>query len=112
MEGGDGPIELTLVQQPTIEVMSSMFLDMFRKVVRAYLPSRTVKVHNKLEPTLGDCLNAFFLHLELADDDALSDLLAVHDEDLSHERIARRSLRPLAQPSGMVGFMIHVKIVA
>ena len=113
MEGDDEPIELTLVKQTVHDIMFSLYLSMFRNDDRAYLfPPYPIKVQNKSEPTLNDCLNSLLLHLEHADDDGASDLLAVLAEDLFYDRISQRGLEPCVQSNGLEGHMGHAKVIA
>ena len=113
MEGDDEPIELTLVKQTVHDIMFSLYLSMFRNDDRAYLfPPYPIKVQNKSEPTLNDCLNSLLFHLEHVDDDGASDLLAVLAEDLFYDRISQRGLEPFVQSNGLEVHMGHAKIIA
>ena len=113
MEGDDEPIELTLVKQTVHDIMFSLYLSMFRNDDRAYLfPPYPVKVHNKFEPTINDCLNSLLFHLEHEDDDGASALLAVLQEDLYHDHILRRDSQPVVQSTGLEGHMGHAKLIA
>ena len=70
-------------------------------------------IHQERMPHDSQQVGSFHLfHLEHADDDGASDLLAVLAEDLYHDRISRRGLHPFVQSNGLEGHMGHAKVIA